>query len=33
MTPEVAQAALKKAIESSPKFNATYNEIPVFTIA
>lgn len=33
MTPEIAQAALKKAIESSPKFNSTYNEIPVFTIA
>ena len=33
MTPEVAQAALKKAMESAPKFNATYNEIPVFTIA
>ena len=33
MTPELAQAALKKAIETSPKFNSTYNEIPVFTIA
>lgn len=33
MTPELAQEALKKAIETSPKFNATFNEIPVFTIA
>lgn len=30
---EAAQAALKKAITESPKFNATFNEIPVFTIS
>jgi len=30
---KAAQAALKRAFEESPKFNATYNEIPVFTIA
>lgn len=33
MTPEMAQAAIKKAMEESPKFKQTYNEIPVFTIA
>lgn len=33
MTPEVAQAALKKAMADSPKFNSTFNEVPVFTIA
>ena len=33
MTPEVAQAALKKAMAGSPKFNSTFNEVPVFTIA
>ena len=33
MTPEVAQAALKKAMAESPKLNSTFNEIPVFTIA
>jgi hypothetical protein len=33
MTPEMAQAAIKKAMEDSPKFKSTYNEIPVFTIA
>jgi hypothetical protein len=33
MTPEVAQAAIKKAMTESPKFNATFNEIPVFMIA
>lgn len=33
MTPEVAQAAIKKAMTESPKFNTTYNEIPVFLIA
>jgi hypothetical protein len=33
MTPEMAQEAIKKAMTESPKFNATYNEIPVFTIA
>lgn len=33
MTPEMAQAAIQKAMEESPKFKATYNEIPVFTIA
>jgi len=32
LTPEVAQAAIKKAMTSSPKFNGTYNEIPVFVI-
>jgi hypothetical protein len=33
MTPEMAQAAIHKAMTESPKFNETYNEIPVFTIA
>mmetsp|Transcript_12741 Transcript_12741/g.27955 ORF Transcript_12741/g.27955 Transcript_12741/m.27955 type:complete len:350 (-) Transcript_12741:216-1265(-) len=33
MTPELAQAAIKKAMEESPKFKQTFNEIPVFTIA
>ena len=33
MTPEMAQAAIKKAMTESPKFKETYNEIPVFTIA
>jgi hypothetical protein len=33
MTAEMAQAAIKKAMTEAPKFNATYNEIPVFTIA
>lgn len=33
MTPEMAQAAIKKAMEESPKFRETFNEIPVFTIA
>ena len=33
MTPEMAQAAIKKAMEESPKFKKTFNEIPVFTIA
>jgi len=33
MTPEMAQAAIKKAMTDSPKFKATYNEIPIFTIA
>jgi Tic22-like family len=33
MTPEVAQAAIKKAMTESPKFKMTFNEIPVFTIA
>jgi hypothetical protein len=33
MTPEIAQAAIKKAMTESPKFNTTFNEIPVFTIA
>ena len=33
MTPEMAQAAIKKAMEESPKFKETFNEIPVFTIA
>lgn len=33
MTPEMAQAAIQKAMTESPKFNTTFNEIPVFTIA
>lgn len=33
MTPEMAQKAIDKAMSESPKFKATYNEIPVFTIA
>ena len=33
MTPEVAQAAIQKAMTESPKFKESYNEIPVFTIA
>ena len=33
MTPEMAQAAIQKAMTESPKFKTTYNEIPVFTIA
>lgn len=33
MTPEIAQAAIKKAMTESPKFNTTFNEIPVFMIA
>jgi hypothetical protein len=33
MTPEMAQAAIKKAMEESPKFKQTFNEIPIFTIA
>jgi len=32
MAPEMAQAAIKKAMTESPKFKETYNEIPVFTI-
>lgn len=32
ITPEIAQAAIKKAMTSSPKFNGTYNEVPVFVI-
>lgn len=32
LTPEMAQAAIKKAMEESPKFKSTYNEIPVFMI-
>lgn len=32
MTPEDAQAAIKKAMTESPKFKATFNEIPVFMI-
>lgn len=32
LTPEMAQAAIKKAMSESPKFNSTYNEIPVFMI-
>lgn len=33
MTPEMAQAAIKKAMTESPKFKETFNEVPVFTIA
>ena len=33
MAAEVAQAAIKKAMTEAPKFNSTYNEIPVFLIA
>lgn len=33
MTPELAEAAIKKAMTESPKFNNTFNEIPIFTIA
>lgn len=33
MTPEMAQEAIQKAMTESPKFKATFNEIPVFTIA
>lgn len=33
MTPEIAQAAITKAMTESPKFKTTFNEIPVFTIA
>jgi len=31
-TPEMANNAIQKAMTSAPKFNATYNEIPVFMI-
>jgi len=31
-TPEMANSAIEKAMTSAPKFNATYNEIPVFMI-
>jgi len=33
MTAELAQEAIKKAMKDSPKFNTTYNEIPVFLIS
>lgn len=33
MTPEMAQKAIEKAMNESPKFKETFNEIPVFTIA
>lgn len=33
MTPDMAQKAIEKAMTESPKFKATFNEIPVFTIA
>lgn len=33
MTPEMAQKAIEKAMTESPKFKASFNEIPVFTIA
>jgi len=32
LTPEMAQNAIKKAMTEAPKFNSTYNEIPVFMI-
>jgi hypothetical protein len=32
LSPEVAQAAVKKAMTEAPKFNSTFNEIPVFMI-
>lgn len=32
LTPEMAQAAIQKAMTGSPKFNSTFNEIPVFMI-
>lgn len=33
MTAEMAQKAIEKAMTEAPKFKATFNEIPVFTIA
>jgi hypothetical protein len=33
MTPEMAQKAIDRAMTDSPKFKASFNEIPVFTIA
>ena len=33
MTAEMAQKAIEKAMNDAPKFKATFNEIPVFTIA
>lgn len=33
MTPELAQAAIQKAMTEATKFNSTFNEIPVFMIA
>jgi len=33
MTQEMAQKAIEKAMNEAPKFKATFNEIPVFTIA
>lgn len=33
MTQEMAEAAVKKAMNESPRFKTTYNDIPVFTIA
>lgn len=33
LSPEDAEAAIKKAMTESPKFKETYNEIPVFMIA
>mmetsp|Transcript_11314 Transcript_11314/g.32501 ORF Transcript_11314/g.32501 Transcript_11314/m.32501 type:complete len:350 (+) Transcript_11314:95-1144(+) len=33
LTPEMAQAAIEKAMTDSPKFKSTFNEIPIFTIA
>ena len=33
MTPEIAKETLQRAMEEAPKFNSSFNEIPVFTIA
>ena len=33
MTPELMQSQIEKAMTQSTKFNATYNDIPVFAIA
>lgn len=33
MTPEMAQKAIDRAMTEAPKFKASFNEIPVFTIA
>jgi len=33
MTPEMAQKAIDRAMNDAPKFKASFNEVPVFTIA
>ena len=33
MTPEMAQKAIDRAMTEAPKFKASFNEVPVFTIA